>query len=368
VRENCANLKGEYMKKIILICLALPSLFQASSSFADQGVPDGPIRVMASVAELSDGGHMYTYQLPDGSVLEVPSPPANFNPQIASAEDLELYQLPSRPSDLAELANWNSTMHGLTFGSVPDAFIDTFPNTDPVKAGTVNFGNWGGYYVGNANIRTNKYVAVKGNFVVPTVYSQCNGGQKRVTAWVGLGGVNSNYPNSLVQQGIAWCNQPTGQLLGKWNPFLEFANSSLPVAFCGSSTWEVFAGDTIYNNMSFQSSNNKAFFYMEDQTTQTYRSCSLTPPQGWSFDGTTAEWIVEEYLDNNGDQIPLANYGTLTFTNALTQLASTSAWVTLASQTETKIVTGYTNHYTQMPSALTPSGSSFIMDWVRLTY
>lgn len=75
------------------------------------------------------------------------------------------------------------------------------------------------------------------------------------------------------------------------HPFTQFADTTTAHVFCGQTTWTLARGDIIYQNMSFQASTNKAFFYLEDQTTGVAHSCSATASTGWTANLATAEWV-----------------------------------------------------------------------------
>ncbi len=109
--------------------------------------------------------------------------------------------------------------------------------------------------------------------------------------------------------------------------------------------------------MSFQTSQNKAFFYLEDQTSGVAHGCSATPPSGWSWDLNTAEWIAEA---PTGTAI---NFDSVRFTNARTQLYSNSQWVTLGSQPVTKTIQGSSSSYYCISPGAIASGTAFTDYW-----
>ena len=163
--------------------------------------------------------------------------------------------------------------------------------------------------------------------------------------------------NDLVQQGVECGSSAVGSG-SAYRPFTEFANTAPPVAFCGYSSWTLAPGDVIYQNMSFQTSQNKAFFYLEDQTSGVAHSCSRTPPAGWSLDLNTAGRIAEAPA---GVSI---NFGSARFSNARTELSSNSTWVTPASQTETKTIQGDSStYYCIAPGAISSAGDAFTDSW-----
>lgn len=170
-------------------------------------------------------------------------------------------------------------------------------------------------------------------FHVPTNVGTC-GNSNHVAFWIGLGGTGGDHPaDNLVQQGIECGNADLGSG-SSYRPWTEFAATALPKNFCGYSSWTLAAGDKIYQNMSFQTSQNKAFFYLEDQTTGVAHSCSSTPPAGWHWNLNSAEWVGEAPTGTAVD------FDKITFTNAKAQLYSDSSWVSLGSQSETRVIDG----------------------------
>src|SRR5262249_39592135 len=189
---------------------------------------------------------------------------------------------------------------------------------------------WGGWAAGSPGTHAHTYVAIKTVFWIPSS-SGC-GSSTGVSFWIGLGGTYS--ANELVQQGVECGNGNLGSG-SVYRPFHEFANIEDPVHFCNNwTTWTFSQNDKIYQNMSFQTSSNTAHFYIEDETTGVIHSCALTPPGGWGpWNLSTAEWIGEAFSQ-------AYNFGSVHFTDAMTELYSNSTWVTLGSQPLTDYIEG----------------------------
>jgi hypothetical protein len=363
------------MNKIITITGAMSIIFGVSlpaqadeNSNAESASKTTTTRV---AIPFEDGGIDYRYFFADGSIEDVPVPPDDFNPLVASDVELSRYGLPSRPIDQGNLAEWQQQMALYKNQGTPDpADVNLNLSVDAIH-GTTWLDTWGGYFVGTEYSTSKKYVAIKSTFQLPLVTSECVTGFRSVSAWVGLGGMDKSNSTSLVQQGFDWCsprynNEP---LHGDWRAFTEFADTELPRTFCNYSTFLFSPGNVVYNNLSYQDSTNTAYFYMENQSTGISHYCSRTAPPGWSYNGATAEWIVEQALVN-GEYMALANYGQLTFTNTQVQLGSNSSWVALQSQINTKIVTGIESagSFSQVPSLIAPDGRSFTMNWIKGVY
>lgn len=121
----------------------------------------------------------------------------------------------------------------------------------------------------------------------------------------------------------------------------------------------VATNDKIYQNMSFQTSSNTAYFYLEDETTGVTHSCGLTPPSGWAWDLNTAEWIGEAPAE-----LHPYNFGSVHFTDAMAELYSNSTWVTLDSQPLTDYIEGAQGSSKCLaPGSIGSDGASFYDYW-----
>lgn len=290
----------------------------------------------------ADGSADTKAVLPDGTVMDIPTPPAGFDPLTADDLTLAKYDFPARPTDDGDLSAWLDAMTAFRSDPPPSAPVEV---TTSDAAGQADFSTiytgWGGYWVGDPSAQSHQYVAVKADLVVPTNAGTCSDNstyQNRTGFWIGLGGSGGQYwPNNLVQQGIE-CGAACVGSGSSYRPFYEFANTQVHAApFCMIS-WTVTHGDTIYQNMSFQTSTNKAFFYLEDQTTGVAHSCSYPPPSDpnnpWHWDLNTAEWVGE------AGQATAVDFGSVHFTNARAELSSNSTWVTLGSQPYDRLIQG----------------------------
>jgi hypothetical protein len=319
------------LKKTLLVALGIFSLFvQTNASFA---VGNEVELISAETIDLQDGGLLTIFRLPDGSVMKIPSNLSSETLLTLTSKEIENIGLPPKPLDTAELTTWLE-MYSTSNQIVPDSNIEL--TNSATEFAYMYSGNWGGYLAGTSLVQNTSYVAVKANFKVPLVSESCLVSPNYIVgAWVGLGGTN-NGADDLVQQGIGWCNP--NQSINKFTPWTEFAGTQDPFAFCNYSSWNFNTGDIIYNNMSYQSSTDTAYFYMQNQTTGVAHSCSRTAPNGWKFNGNTAECIVERPTG-----VYLANYGSLRVTNCQVELGSNSTWYPIGQRSSVKeVLNGYT--------------------------
>ena len=343
------------MRKIFAISIALfVTLLTAVPSSAEDNETE---LSNVQIQKLPDGGIVSTFALPDGSTMTVASNLSTDTLMNATAEQLEFYGVSPRPEDLDNLNEW-LTMYSHSNQDAPSNSLEVLTNSHAYT--TIYSGNWGGYLAGTLNVVNSSYVAVKSNFVVPAVQNACTSSSNYGGgAWVGLGGTTSGN-SDLVQQGIGWCN--TNTTVNKWAPCTEFAPTQNPIPFCNYTSWVFNSGDVIYNNMSFQSSSDTAYFYMQNQTTGVAHSCSRTAPSGWNFNGNTSECIMERPTASL-----LVNYGTIRFTNCQVELGSNSTWYPIGQRSSIKeIVNGYpTGTLYQATGALGADDKSFTMTFLH---
>jgi hypothetical protein len=343
------------------VALALAALTAAgvASPVSGGNLDNGEtITVEPEITVLPDGSTETVYELPDGEVITSITPPSGFNPLTADDSLLTKYGFPLRPSDPDDLRAWNAAMSAYKFSVPATDAIQVASDTASALAIPTRYGQWGGYTAGTWSTQSRTYVAVKGNFTVPSNVGTCSD-TNSVAFWIGLGGTGGDYPgDNLVQQGIECGNTHVGTG-SAYRPFTQFASTANAHALCSQTDWTLPAGHVIYQNMSFQTSQNKAFFYLEDQTSGRAQSCSGVPPSGWHWDLNTAEWIGEA---RTGVAI---NFGSIRFTNARAQLYSNSNWVTLGSQPVTKTIQGDPSPLTYCisPGSISSTGAAFTDYW-----
>jgi hypothetical protein len=287
------------------------------------------VTVRPTVTRLHGGGVETTYQLPDGQTMTTTTPSVGFNPLTASAAQLRRFGFPSRPADPFALRDWTTAMAAFRSDAPPAGPLRVATRVRPSEAYATYYQNWAGYSAGNINGTANTYVAVKADLTIPstTSCSDSNG----LGFWIGLGGTaGAGY---LVQQGVE-CGNTLIASGSAYHAFTEFADTAAPVAFCGYASWTFPVGHVIYQNMSFEASSKKAFFYIEDESTGVAHSCSSSPPGGWSFEGNVADWNGE------APSAVAADFGSIGFTNTYAEIGSTSSWVTMGSQSTTEWIAG----------------------------
>jgi|SRR5579862_2633837 len=330
--------------------------------------PYGGTTVVGTTTSLSDGGEVRTYALPGCTGMSVPTPPANFDPQNASADDLATFDFPPRPSGADAggdaLAVWTDVMSHYHNGGSPYS-TPVAPSAESDGLTSTIYGTWAGYAAGTEGTTGNRYTGVQAEFTVPSTPACDSETGTAPAIWIGLGGTTT-YPSAdLAQQGITCGDGPVGSG-SAFRPFIEFTPNE-PGVFCAQSDWSFSSsgGDVLYEYMKYDPSSASTVFFIEDLTTGTAHSCSVATgsPSRWSYNGDTADYVVE--ADTGSDALP--SFDATDFSFALAELGSDSSWVTLGSQPYNKHIGGRDSQnvcFEPTELASEPTGDSFSVNWL----
>jgi hypothetical protein len=288
--------------------------------------------------------------------MKVTTPPTSFDPLRATSAQLAEFDFPEQPGSDSGLNDWSAAMSAYTSDLAPTGQLAVADSSSDSVVNSTYYRNWAGYIDGALGTQSHAYVAIKSVFYVPTNLQTCD--LTHPTGfWIGLGGTNDGH--DLVQQGVE-CGDTVDLGSGTgYKAFTEFADTKPPVEFCGYA-WALTAGHKIYQNMSFQTSSNTAFFYLEDESSGVTHSCSRTAPTGWNWDLNTSEWIGEAASPTDS----AVEFTPVNFSDANTELSSTSSWVTLGSQPVSKTIDGVSAAlYCIAPTVIGSDQESFTDDW-----
>ncbi len=222
--------------------------------------------------------------------------------------------------------------------------------------------NWSGYVAGNA-AGGGHFSSVSGSWVEPSV--SCDSGSGYDAFWVGLGGT-SQQSQSLEQVGTqtACSGSTTGQAQhSAWYELVPSGPVQMNVA--------VKPGDHVTATVKVSGTN--VTVALDDTTSGQSATKTL---QMSNPDTSTAEWIAEapSACDQTGDcqTLPLANFGSINFTNATatanghTGPISDSNWtaqpVQMASGSGFVSYDG-TSQAGASPGGVAADGSSFSVAW-----
>jgi hypothetical protein len=239
----------------------------------------------------------------------------------------------------------------------------TVPTSTTEEASTLAKG-WAGFTAGEWDTQSKAFISVEADVTVPTV-NGCFDSEQFVAAWIGLGGTSAADKNNLVQQGVECNIHESGSDLpdtGALHAFREFANTNYPQDLCGTAE-NLYGGETMYEDLSYKTSNNTADFFMENiGTGNVIGSCSVGAPLalGWSFDGNTADYEVEVGgPDSAGFPLDFA-ISPVTFSDAQLEWGSDDEWVPFGSRPTTKLFDGLSlSNYCEGPSKIGSDEESF---------
>lgn len=134
-------------------------------------------------------GKVNTFREADGTVLKTYTPPPGFNPLTASDEALEAFRLPPRPTDAADLKQWQEHYSKpLQTESGDDA-----PCLSNDRGASLQSPSWSGRVD-----QSSGFSDVQGDVVIPTFSAGCPHASTDFL-WAGIGGLNSN---GVLQAGV----------------------------------------------------------------------------------------------------------------------------------------------------------------------
>jgi hypothetical protein len=173
--------------------------------------------------------------------------------------------------------------------------------------------NWAGAVI-TSPPSGQKFNAVSGKFNVPTPSAPSgSSGSYSASAWVGIDG--DTYSAAILQAGVDFTANSDGSTSYdawyEWYPDYAYDFSGFSFA----------AGDEISVSIT-SSSSSKGKVVLENLTTGSSVSKSLSAPSSSShLGGQNAEWIVEDF-DEGGSEVAFADFGTVTFSSCTAKTAS----------------------------------------------
>lgn len=212
--------------------------------------------------------------------------------------------------------------------------------------------NWSGY-VGATNIahpQAGSVSAVTGTWLIPSLHATSN--TTYSASWIGIDG----FSNGTVEQiGTAqnWVNGKQQNYI--W--FEMYPNGAYQIVGFPANNgdkitaWINYIGSGVFQ-MTIENVTRKVYFtvpYSYTTNTSAQRSC--------------AEWIMEAPSSNTGI-LPLANFGTETFTNCRATIGGVTAPILNNRWQNVEILMDTTSRVVKAaPSKIYGSGQSFIVNW-----
>lgn len=204
---------------------------------------------------------------------------------------------------------------------------------------------WAGYVSLGSNVTD-----VKGQWVVPSV--SCSGGTQESATWVGIDG----YPNTnptVEQEGTA--QACASGLPRYWSWYEIYPSAPVP------TTMTVSPGNTITAETMYLG-NNQFELILHNLTT----GGSFSTTQSIAASRSSAEWIEEAPLMSSGSIWPLANFGTMQFTNAQATIGGSTGALNSFGNLSLTMVNNSAQVKAQ-PSGLGTGGDNFTVTWLRGT-
>jgi hypothetical protein len=243
-------------------------------------------------ARSASGATVYRLSLRGSLINQYVSGPA-WSPLTASATELRAHGFPTRPSSAAALASWEQAARSYR-QAAPVGMCETDRHNGLTHTASSN--NWAGGMTINGTTSTNTYDDATVRWTEPTFVSGC--GTSGYSIWSGLGGWNSN--NGLQRLTQTGTDVSSGlNSVYVWWEMLTSAVGNPEVAFTGSS---IAAGHSVYSDTDY--AGGTAYFFVEDETSGTYWSTSLSSYNGhaasYYYDGSTADAISEAPSNSSG--------------------------------------------------------------------
>jgi hypothetical protein len=269
----------------------------------------------AALAQTSAYGHWVNDPMnlaTPGFVYDLP--PAGFNPLTASDAELEQWGFPPRPSpsNAAVYARWKRlasvarvspqlTFTNIAVGPARNVKLGSVINNTTNATSDV----WSGAVLSGADhtFSVNETL-VEGGWNIPSVsqaIGTCNSTFDESFEWVGFDGWDSSDVLQAGTEADADCSSTLYSFWYEWFPNLETRVSS-PVAQ---------PGDDVAVQVWYTTTSPYGHAYWADYRTAASASVGFNPPSGTTYEGNSAEWIVER---PSIDNVPtdLANYGAMT--------------------------------------------------------
>lgn len=307
------------------------------------------------------GGTESIYDAGGGLKIALRSPPASFNPLIASEAELSEYGFPQRPSGAGELAEWKEHMTG---AKVAAPTMCNYIDVPHKNSGTnvEEFPTWSGYLAWNAE-GNNAWKAAKAKFSVSTKTPEVACGNAATSEWVGLGGVArpaTGREIRLIQAGTEVT--PAGHPFS-WMEFIPRQpngrkESAIPFGL------KISKGNRVEDKVFYSPVSETAEIFMQNlETNEIAPSAKVHLPASEYFDGSLADFI-DERPTVRLHPVELEDFGVDNWYGAEVQRLSGS-WEPLGRAAYKKIVMqpGGNSQVLASPSSLGPKNGEFLDFW-----
>jgi len=215
-----------------------------------------------------------------------------------------------------------------------------------IRERAISSANWGGYAVTGVK---GSVQDVKGSWTVPTV--DCSGGGTQYSSsWVGIDGFNSN---TVEQIGVDADCQNGSPAYFAWFEFY-------PHPFVTINHFTVQPGDVITAEVHYDTTARQFTVSIHNGTESFSASTKLN-----GAERASAEWITEAPFSAGG-VLPLANFGTVSYSNDTAAINGTPVPIGAFSVNNVYEITmvDRSGNAKAVPSGLAGDKSSFSVQWV----
>jgi hypothetical protein len=327
--------------------------------------------------------HTIDVQVDDAAVAQAPAPylkagkptlpVLDVDPMSIDGEEILARGYPPRPDpnqSPAQYASWLGLVASGATKIAPHLVVDPSREHGPARItrtddGTGNSNNWSGYVI-TTGATASKYAWIYGEWNVPRAYAESGfASSDHSTMWVGIDGWGTP---DVVQDGTDqdtltafWIQTSSYDAWTEWYPLSSQSISNFPVNPGDDLhvwTW------TLNSAGQYSATATVGWFYLWNATQNVYSYTSTTAPSGTTFNGHTAEWVMERPTVN-GSVATLAQYTSpTTLANALAyDLNGAAHYYTSDNSTQVSMVNSSTNH---VLSTVKPvSSESMAFTWVN---
>ena len=231
--------------------------------------------------------------------------------------------------------------------------------TEAPKKKATDSGNWAGYAAATnlSEPQSGSVSAVSGSWTVPAVTGS---GTAYSSVWVGIDGYSSSTVEQIGTESDVINGQP------RYYAWYEmYPNGSVHI-----TTMTVSPGDSISASVDYLTQGAHADQFQLTITDASHANDSFTTYQSApQAQRSSAEWIVEAPVSasDTSDVLPLANFASVTFTNASATISGVtgpidcSSWqATAINMVNSGVTTASTSNLTD-----TAGASSFTVTWVN---
>ncbi len=224
------------------------------------------------------------------------------------------------------------------------------PGLQPAVVTSINSPNWAGYAVSPLSSSDPGVISVSATWTQPAV--TCPTSNARASFWVGLDGLNNGTVEQIGTEAVCTTGATVYRMW--WEMFPNIST------IIGS----INAGDVISASVGYSPGADTYILSINDTTRRSGFSTVQTCPSGATCNHDSAEWIAEA-PSVGGSQVPLANYGSVTFTNC-TFIDTNGATNTPNSRTPFRRTRIFQNDLTNAlatPGSTSADGRTFTDSW-----